>query len=153
MQNRIRLSRLAPAAWIAVVGTVAGVVAFAWYVSQIPFSTFDAGSAFGLAFGMAFTGAAFFVPQFLIVVLFATTNRGARVAGVVLGGLAALAGIAMGVMWVSGAQFEGQSYDLKALGLWLPLVVMGIIDGVAAAVAWLGLRHDHTPTLQPTATA
>ena len=144
-----RLRPLTPAAWIAVVGAVAGAVAYAWFVSQIPFSTVDAGQAAGTAFGVAITAAMFFAPQVVVVFLFATESRFARGVGIALGGFAAIGGIAILALWATGAQLEGsQSYDVKALGLWLPLIVMGIIDGIAAAVAFVALRREQTPTVQ-----
>ena len=148
-----RFRRLTPAARIAVVATGGGVVGFAWFVSGMPFSKADTGSGVGLAFAVVSTAAMIFAPQVLVVFLLATKDRGQRIAGVVFGGLAAIAGLGVGAIWASGAEFEGQSYDFKALGLWVPLILMGIIDGVAAAVTWLSLRRDHLSTLRQAPTA
>lgn len=144
--------RLTAAAWIAIVGTVAGAVAFGLFVAQIPFSTMDTGSVFGAAFGVALTAGMFFVPQLLIVFLFDIRNRNARIVGAVLGGLAAVSGLAIVGIWLTGVSFEGsQSYDVKALGLWAPLIVMGIVDGVAALVTLFSLPPAETSTtIRPT---
>lgn len=148
-----RLRRLTPAAWIAVAGTVAGAVAFGLFVSGMPFSKADTGGGVGLAFAVVFTAAMIFAPQLLVVFLLATKDRGPRIAGIVLAGVATIAGLAVGAIWASGAEFEGSSYDVRALGLWVPLIVMGIIDGVAAAVALLALRREKTPTVGHPSTA
>lgn len=152
-QHRLAPHRLTPAAWIALAGAVAGAIAFGWFVSQIPFSTMGTGSVAGMVFGVVITAAMFFAPQVLIVFLFDSKNPGLRTVGVVLGAMAAIAGIAILATWAGGAQFEGgQAHDPKALGLWLPLIVMGVIDGVAAVITWIALRRDRMRPRRPVLT-
>lgn len=128
---------------IAIVAGVLGIVTIA--VFQAPFLAKGPGFVDPIPF-MLVEGAFLLLPQ-AIVVLLLVIRRGLKPMGAVVAGIYGVIGIYISVNWSTGGEnLFGAPHDLDGLRLLSPVIVIGIIDALAAIVSWLEFTNSGSGT-------